>query len=48
MVVDGESTNIKITVQEDLELATAIADKRKQATTADLAKKRLFGDDDDE
>ncbi len=46
-VVDGESTNIKITRPEDAEIAEAIVTRRDQSQAKELAKKRLFGDDDD-
>ena len=46
-VVEGESTNFKITRMEDAEIATALLEKREQNQTVDLAKKRLFGDEDE-
>lgn len=46
-VVDGETTNIKITRAEDLELAAAIIEKRRNQDAAGLGKKRLFAEDDD-
>ncbi len=42
-VVEGESTNFKITRAEDLELAGAIVHKRLKQEKKDLGKKRLFG-----
>lgn len=47
-IVEGESANLKITYPGDAELAEALLDKRGSSQAADLAKKRLFGDDDDE
>lgn len=46
LVVDGESTNLKITRSEDMELAEAIAQKREQVQKQSAASK-LFADDDD-
>jgi len=46
-VVEGESTNIKITRPADVELVVALMEKRQEQTTAALAKKRLFADDDE-
>ena len=46
--IEGETTNLKITYPEDLELAAAIVATREQATAASLAKKRLFADEDDD
>ncbi len=46
-IVEGESTNIKITYPEDAELAEALLGKRGESQAAELAKKRLFGDEDD-
>lgn len=46
-VVEGEATNIKITLPADLELALALAEKREAATASELAKKRLFADEED-
>ncbi|QQE12305.1 2-C-methyl-D-erythritol 4-phosphate cytidylyltransferase [Planctomycetota bacterium] len=46
-VVEGESTNFKITRTEDAEIAIALLEKREKAVASDLAKKRLFADDDD-
>jgi len=47
-VVEGETTNLKITVPADMELAVAIAEKRQATEASMLAKKRLFGDDDED
>ena len=47
-VVEGESTNIKITRPADVELVVALMEKRQVQTTAALAKKRLFAHDDDD
>jgi 2-C-methyl-D-erythritol 4-phosphate cytidylyltransferase len=46
-VVEGESTNIKITRPADAELAAALLEKREAATKVELAKKRLFADEED-
>jgi len=46
-VVEGETTNLKITYPGDAELAEALLSKRGNARATDLAKKRLFGDDDE-
>lgn len=46
-VIDGESTNLKITHPADAELAQALIEKRESKSKVDLAKKRLFADDDD-
>ncbi len=47
-VVEGESTNLKITYPSDAELAEALLLKRAKSQAGQLAKKRLFADDDDE
>lgn len=47
-VVDGETSNLKITYPEDAELARAVIAGRQQSQAGELARKRLFGDDDDE
>ncbi len=47
-IVEGETTNIKITYPADAELAEALLTQRGTAQAADLAKKRLFGPDDDD
>ena len=47
-VVEGETTNLKITYPADAELAEALLAKRATAQAADLAIKRLFGPEDDE
>ncbi|MDP6152674.1 MAG: 2-C-methyl-D-erythritol 4-phosphate cytidylyltransferase [Phycisphaeraceae bacterium] len=47
-VVEGESTNLKITRPEDLDIARAFADSQGATEAATLGKKRLFGDDDDD
>jgi hypothetical protein len=46
-VVDGEQINLKITEPADYELAQIIANSRKDSNAANLAKKRLFADDDE-
>lgn len=46
-VIEGETTNLKITYPGDAELAEALLSKRGASHAADLAKKRLFGDDDE-
>ncbi len=45
-VVEGESTNLKITRQGDYALAQAFAARRDAASKKELAKKKLFGDED--
>lgn len=45
--VDGEATNFKITRPDDLELAAALVEKRQAGQAKELAKKRLFADDED-
>ena len=45
--VQGDPTNFKITRPGDMEIATAIIEKREQHATASLAKRRLFADDED-
>jgi 2-C-methyl-D-erythritol 4-phosphate cytidylyltransferase len=45
-VVEGESTNLKITRQGDYTLAQAYAARRDAASKKELAKKKLFGDED--
>ncbi len=47
-VVQGETTNLKITYPPDAELAEALIAKRTQSQAGQLAKKRLFGDDDED
>ncbi len=47
-IVEGETTNLKITYPGDAELAEALLGKRGASQAAALAKKRLFGHDDDE
>ena len=47
-IVEGESTNLKITYPPDAELAEALLTKRATTSAAELAKKRLFGPEDDE
>ncbi|MBL4700057.1 MAG: 2-C-methyl-D-erythritol 4-phosphate cytidylyltransferase [Phycisphaeraceae bacterium] len=47
-VVEGDPINLKITEPADYDLAQIIASARKQNEAASLAKKRLFGHDDDE
>jgi hypothetical protein len=46
-VVEGESTNIKVTRPDDLKLADAFLQATQQKTQAALGKKRLFKDEDD-
>ncbi len=46
-VVEGESTNLKITRPDDLKLADAYLRATQQQTQASLGKKRLFKDEDD-
>jgi 2-C-methyl-D-erythritol 4-phosphate cytidylyltransferase len=46
-VVEGESTNLKITRPEDLKLALAIL-RLDQATQRTTSARKLFGDDEDE
>ena len=47
MVVEGESTNFKITRPEDLTLAQAFVAATEQKQAASLARKRLFVDQED-
>ena len=47
-VVEGESTNLKITRQEDMKLAEALATVGERDKAASLGAKRLFGGDDDD
>ena len=47
-VVDGEASNLKITRPDDMDLATAYLQVTEQTREADLGRKRLFNDDDDE
>lgn len=47
-VVEGEAVNLKITRPGDMELAEAIAAGRKVKSASELAKKRLFGGDEEE
>jgi 2-C-methyl-D-erythritol 4-phosphate cytidylyltransferase len=47
-IVQGEPANLKITHPGDAELAQALLEKRQQSHAGDLARKRLFGDDDDD
>ncbi|MEZ6193849.1 MAG: 2-C-methyl-D-erythritol 4-phosphate cytidylyltransferase [Phycisphaerales bacterium] len=46
-VVEGETTNLKITYPGDAELAEALLSKRGASRAADLAKKKLFRYDDE-
>ena len=46
-VVEGETTNLKITYPGDAELAEALLARRSASQATELAKKRLFGEDDD-
>lgn len=47
-VAEGETSNLKITYPADAELARAVIARRQHSQAGELAKKRLFGDDDDE
>lgn len=47
-IVEGETTNLKITRAGDLKLAQILVDATREDQAAKLAKKRLFADDDDE
>ena len=47
-VVEGEPTNLKITRPEDMPLAEAIVQSATKDDKALLARKRLFGDDDED
>jgi 2-C-methyl-D-erythritol 4-phosphate cytidylyltransferase len=47
VVVEGESTNLKITRPEDIQLAEAILSVTTKHDKAQAARKRLFVDDDD-
>lgn len=47
-IVEGEPTNLKITYAGDAELAEALLSKRAESRVTDLAKKRLFGDEDED
>jgi 2-C-methyl-D-erythritol 4-phosphate cytidylyltransferase len=46
-VVEGESTNLKITRPDDLRLAQAFVQANEQKEAVTIAKKRLFKDEDD-
>ncbi len=46
-VVEGESTNLKITRPDDLKLAQAYLQMTEQKTAAEIGKKRLFKDEDE-
>jgi 2-C-methyl-D-erythritol 4-phosphate cytidylyltransferase len=46
-VVDGESTNIKVTRPEDLTLASAFLEVNEKKTLTASARKKLFRDDDE-
>lgn len=46
-VVEGESTNLKITRPDDLKLASAYLAMHQQQNVAKQAKKKLFADDDE-
>jgi 2-C-methyl-D-erythritol 4-phosphate cytidylyltransferase len=46
-VVEGDPMNLKITRPQDLELAAAVLEKHESARAAQLAKKRLFADEED-
>jgi 2-C-methyl-D-erythritol 4-phosphate cytidylyltransferase len=47
-VVEGESTNLKITRPADAELAAALLERRAAASARDHAERRLFLDEEDE
>jgi len=47
-VVEGESTNLKITHHDDLALAQAWLSMSRRAQSASLGPKRLFADDEDD
>jgi 2-C-methyl-D-erythritol 4-phosphate cytidylyltransferase len=47
-IVEGESTNLKITYPSDAELAEALLLKLASSEAGELAKRRLFGDDDED
>lgn len=47
VVVEGEPLNLKITRLEDAELAEALLAKREERAAGEMARKRLFGEDDD-
>ena len=47
-VVEGESTNLKITRPADAELAAALLERRAAASARENAERRLFVDDEDE
>ena len=46
-VVDGESTNVKITRPDDMKTAEALATVAEREKSAGLGAKRLFADNDD-
>jgi len=48
VVVEGDPLNLKLTRPTDLELATAILTRRETNQAADLGRKRLFADDDED
>lgn len=47
LTVEGEAANLKITRPADVEIATAVLEKRLAAQAKAVARKQLFGDDDD-
>jgi len=47
-IVEGESTNLKITRPEDARIAEALLRFHDEQTAASLGRKRLFGDEDDD
>ncbi len=47
VVVEGESTNLKITRPADAELAAALLTRIEQVNAQEAARRQLFGDDDD-
>ncbi len=46
-VINGETTNLKITRPEDVQIAAAIVAGREQRQAVSLGRKRLFADEDD-
>jgi 2-C-methyl-D-erythritol 4-phosphate cytidylyltransferase len=47
LVVEGESTNLKITRPADMELAMALTIQRDAASAKDVAGKRLFAEEEE-
>lgn len=48
MVVEGDPLNLKITRPQDMELAEAVLSARETKQAAEIGRKRLFGDVDEE